>query len=189
MTDEFKRAVVWKNLLLSGTDYCALWHTAEGRILKGTMAGVLKDHRPMLANYEIYCDENWLTHRVQMERTIGSDVKTLSLSVESRGVWRNAAREIRQIHGCDDIDLAVTPATNTLPIRRLNLQIGSSESVIAAWVKFPDLTLQPLSQRYTRLTKDTYRYESNNGFSAEIVVDDLGLVVTYPGGWERIGSL
>ena len=34
---------------------------------------------------------------------------------------------------------AVTPATNTLPIRRLNLQIGGSKSVIAAWVKFPDL--------------------------------------------------
>ena len=70
-----------------------------------------------------------------------------------------------------------------------NLQVGSSESVIAAWVKFPELTIQPLSQRYTRLAKDTYRYESNTGFSAEIVVDDLGLVIAYPGGWERIAAL
>ena len=83
----------------------------------------------------------------------------------------------------------MTPATNTLPIRRLNLQIGSSESVIAAWIKFPDLTVEPVSQRYTRLSKNTYRYESNTGFSAEIVVDDLGLVTTYPNGWERIGTL
>jgi hypothetical protein len=35
---------------------------------------------------------------------------------------------------------------------------------------------QPLSQRYTRLTNNSYRYESNTGFTAEIVVDDLGLV-------------
>ncbi|PYX20414.1 MAG: hypothetical protein DMG82_22420 [Acidobacteria bacterium] len=89
----------------------------------------------------------------------------------------------------DDVDLALTPATNTLPIRRLNLQVGRSESVIAAWVKFPELTVQPLSQHYTRLGKDTYRYESNTGFSAEIVVDDLGLVTTYPGGWDRIGLM
>ncbi|MFZ0864002.1 MAG: putative glycolipid-binding domain-containing protein, partial [Candidatus Sulfotelmatobacter sp.] len=74
-------------------------------------------------------------------------------------------------------------------IRRLSLQVGSSESIIAAWVKFPELTVQPLSQRYTRLSKDTYRYQSNTGFSAEIVVDDLGLVTAYRGGWERIGSL
>lgn len=189
MADDLKRAAVWKNLSLDGTDYCGLWHTAEGWLLKGTVVGVLKDKRPMLAKYEIYCDENWLTHRVQIERTIGNDVKTLTLSVESRGVWRSSGQELRDIRGCDDVDLAVTPATNTLPIRRLNLQVGSSKSVIAAWVKFPDLTVQPLSQRYTRLNKDTYRYESNTGFSAEIVVDDLGLVSAYPGGWERVGSL
>ena len=143
----------------------------------------------MLASYEIQCDETWLTHRVQVERTIGSDVKTLSLSVESRGAWRSSGQELHETRGCDDVDLAVTPATNTLPIRRLSLQVGSSESVIAAWVKFPELTIQPLSQRYTRLAKDRYRYESNTGFSAEIAVDDLGLVTTYPGGWERITAL
>lgn len=193
MTDklaaDLKRVVVWKNLLLDGRDYCALWHTVEGWLLKGTVAGVLKDRRPILANYEIYCDENWLTHRVQVERRIGSDVKDLSLSVESRGVWRSSGEELRVVRACDDVDLALTPATNTLPIRRLNLKVGSSQSVIAAWVKFPDLTVQPLSQKYTRLSKDTYRYESDTGFSAQIGVDDFGLVTTYPGGWERIGSL
>jgi hypothetical protein len=189
MADDLKRAVVWNNLLIDGRDYCGLWHTAEGWLLKGTVVGVLKDQRPILASYEIHCDENWLTHRVEVERTIGSDMKTLSLSVESRSVWRSSGQELREIRGCDDVDLAVTPATNTLPIRRLDLGIGKSESVVAAWVKFPELTVQPLSQRYTRLDQNTYRYASNTGFSAEIVVDDLGLVTAYPGGWKRIGSL
>ena len=189
LANELKRVVVWKSLLIDGRDYCALWHTAEGWLLKGTVAGVLKDQRPMLASYEIHCDENWLSHRVQVERTIGSDVKTLSLSVESRGVWRSLEQELPTLHGCPDIDLAITPATNTLPIRRLDLGIGKSESVVAAWVKFPELTVQPLPQRYTRTARNTYRYESDTGFSAEIGVDDLGLVTTYPGGWERIGSL
>lgn len=189
MADDLKRVVVWKNLLLNGVDYCALWHTAEGWLLKGTVVGVLKDQRPILAKYEISCDENWLTHRVEVERTVGSDVKSLTLSVESRGVWRSSGQELPGVRGCDDVDLALTPATNTLPIRRLNIQVGSSESVIAAWIKFPELTVEPLSQRYTRLTKDTYRYKSNTGFSVEIVVDDLGLVSTYPGGWERTSTL
>jgi uncharacterized protein len=189
MADDLKRVVVWKNLLLNGTDYCALWHTAEGWLLKGTVVGILQDRRPVLANYEIHCDENWLTHRVQVERTIGKDTKLLSLDVESRGVWRNSGQELPELRECRDVDLAVTPATNTLPIRRLDLRIGKSEPVTAAWVKFPDLTVQPLSQRYTRLTKDTYRYQSDTGFSAEIVVDDLGVVTTYPGGWERIAAL
>jgi len=189
MADDLKRVVAWKNLLINGTDYCALWHTAEGWLLKGTAVGVLKDQRPMLANYEVHCDDNWLTHRVQVERTIGNDSKTLSLSVESRGLWRSSGQELPALRGCLDVDLAATPATNTLPIRRLDLGIGKSESVIAAWIKFPDLEMQLLSQRYTRLAKNIYRYESDTGFSAEIVVDDLGLVSTYPGGWERIAAL
>jgi uncharacterized protein len=189
MADDLKRAVVWKNLLLNGKDYCSLWHTAEGWLLKGTVVGVLEDHRPVLASYEIHCDENWHTHRVQVQRTIGNDVKTLSLNVESRGVWRSSGRELREAEGCVDVDLSLTPATNTLPIRRLDLPVGGTESVVAAWVKLPDLAVQRLPQRYTRLTKNTYRYGSNTGFSAEIAVDDLGLVTTYPGGWERIGSL
>ena len=188
MTGDLKRVVVWKNLPLDGTDYCALWHAAEGWLLKGTVVGVLKDQRPMLASYEIQCDENWLTHRVEIERTIGSEVKTLSLSVESRGVWRSSGQELHVVRGCDDVDLSVTPATNTLPIRRLNIPVGSSEQVVAAWVKFPDLTVHSLRQRYTRIAENTYRYESDTGFSAEIAVDDLGLVTTYPGGWERISG-
>ncbi len=189
MADDLERVVAWKNLLINGTDYCALWHTAEGWLLKGTVVGVLNDQRPMLANYEIYCDDHWLTHRVRVERTIGKDTKTLSLSVETRGVWHGSGQELPELHECPDVDLAITPATNTLPIRRLDLHVGKGESVIAAWVKFPELTVEPLSQRYTRLAKNTYRYESDTGFSAEIVVDDLGLVIAYPGGWERIAAL
>jgi len=189
MTDVLKRVLAWKSLLIEGTEYCALWQTAEGWLLRGTAVGVLKDQQPMLASYEVYCDENWLTHRVRVERTIGSDVKTLSLTVESRGVWRSSGQELPALRGCLDVDLALTPATNTLPIRRLSLQIGSSESVIAAWVKFPELMVEPLSQRYTRTAKDRYLYASNTGFSAEIVVDDLGLVISYPGGWERMASV
>lgn len=192
MSEDLKRALVWKNLPLDGRDYCGLWQVSDGWLLKGTVVGILKnqekDQQPVRASYEVYCDENWLTHRVQVERTIGGDVKTLNLNVESRGVWRSAGQELPALRGCDDVDLALTAATNTVAIRHLNLEVGSSASIIAAWVRFPDLTVQPLSQRYTRLRTDTYRYQSNTGFAADITVDDLGLVILYPGVWERMAS-
>jgi hypothetical protein len=115
--------------------------------------------------------------------------KSFSLTVESRGIWRLGTQELSGLNHCDDVDLALTPATNTLPIRRLKLPIGGSYAIDSAWVRFPDLSVQPLSQRYTRLAKNTYRYESNTGFSAEIGVDDLGVLTTYPGGWERTATL
>jgi hypothetical protein len=187
--DTAQRVVAWRSLPINGTDYCALSRAAEGWLLKGTAIGVVQDARPMLANYEVYCDDGWRTHRVEVERIIGKDTKTLSLTVESRGPWRSSGLELPEFAGCVDVDLAVTPATNTLPIRRLKLEIGKSQPVTAAWIKFPELTIEPLSQRYTRIAQDRFRYESATGFSAEITVDDLGLVTVYPGGWERIASL
>lgn len=186
MTDELKRAVIWKNLSLNGIDYCALWQTAEGWLVKGTVAGVLQDQQPMLATYEVHCNGDWRTQRVEVVRTIGAESKSLSLTVSTRGVWRSSGQELPAVQGCEDVDLALTPATNTLPIRRLALDVGESASVIAAWVQFPELTIQPLSQRYTRISSDKYHYESNTGFAADIGVDDLGLITNYPGGWERL---
>jgi hypothetical protein len=34
MADDLKRVVDWKCHLIDGPDYCALWHTAEGWLLK-----------------------------------------------------------------------------------------------------------------------------------------------------------
>jgi hypothetical protein len=91
---------------------------------------------------------------------------------------------VAELKGCVDVDLGVTPSTNTLPIHRLELEVGASAEIVAAWIRFPELDIIPAAQRYTRLADRQYLYESNT-FSAELDVDDLGLVVTYPGIWER----
>jgi hypothetical protein len=56
--------------------------------------------------------------------------------------------------------------------------------VSAAWVRFPDFTLERLEQTYTRLTENSYRYESGGGkFRCDLKVDASGLVLDYPGLW------
>lgn len=57
----------------------------------------------------------------------------------------------------------------------------------AVWIRFPDMSVLVLSQRYTRLAERMYRYESRGGeFTADLEVDDLGLVMRYGTFWERI---
>ncbi|PYO47835.1 MAG: hypothetical protein DMD72_09100, partial [Gemmatimonadetes bacterium] len=75
-------------------------------------------------------------------------------------------------------------STNLLPIRRLALKVGDRAVVQAAWVRFPEFTLELLEQTYTRLDDNTYRYESGNGaFRRDLKVDESGLVLDYPGLW------
>ncbi len=105
---------------------------------------------------------------------------------DPRGVWRVSRQPRPDLASCEDIDLSVTPSTNTLPIRRLALEPGDHMNVTAAWVRFPELTVEPLRQRYTRLAANRYRYESlDSGFTADLETDDDGLVVLYPNLWAR----
>jgi len=79
--------------------------------------------------------------------------------------------------------LAFSPATNLLPIRRLNLEVGQEAEVRAAWLRFPDLDLHPLVQRFRRETKLVYSYSSDGGFSTRLEVNADGFVVNYPPLW------
>jgi hypothetical protein len=85
-----------------------------------------------------------------------------------------------------DIDLNFSPSTNLLPIRRLDLAVGATAAVRAAWLRFPSFKLEVLDQSYTRLESRRYRYESAGGrFVADVTVDDAGVVIDYGDIWSR----
>jgi uncharacterized protein len=183
----FRQAVIWCNLQAPGADYCTLWQVPQGWLLEGTAITVQED-APVLASYQVRCDVEWRTRRVEVQCSAGSKTANLSLIVDHAGSWRGTAARLSALEGCIDVDLALTPATNTLPIRRLQLGVGQSADATAAWIRFPNLEVQPLFQRYTRLSDYLYHYESSTGFATEIEVDNFGLVVNYKHGWERIAT-
>ena len=75
----------------------------------------------------------------------------------------------------------ITPATNTLPIRRLDaLETGQAADFRMAWVQFPGLEVLPSAQRYQRLAPDRWHF-STDDFHAELLVDPDGLVLDYGG--------
>lgn len=177
--------MLWHRLDGQGAEFCTLRVVGTGALFDGTVTLVLEG-QPALVHYQIACNPAWETRSVTVEMLLGLERRWLQMTVvEDRRWWLwGIEADVEALRGCFDIDLSITPATNSLPIRRLNLAIGESHEIVAAWVRFPDLTIQPLPQKYTRLAQTRYRYESGNGaFSAEIEVDDLGLVRRYEGGW------
>ena len=183
------QTVLWRGLYLPGAEYCTLSRGNQALNLDGT-ALLAVDQRPYAVTYRIRCDLAWNTRAVEVRaRTGAGDAQTLALEVEKHQRWRRGPDELTELSGCEDVDLGFTPATNTLPIRRLHLPIGAQREITVAWVKFPELSVQPLRQRYRRLSANVYRYENiGNDFRAEIEVDEEGLVVLYTGGWERIAA-
>jgi uncharacterized protein len=94
------------------------------------------------------------------------------------GQWEMDGRPAPVLDGCRDIDLGWTPATNTIPIRRLGLETGET-ATLAAWVRFPELDVVANEQHYTRLAQDRWRYRSGD-YDFELVTDvATGLVLAY----------
>jgi uncharacterized protein len=178
------RSWLWRRLDRQGTEHASVRETVDGWELEGILATVLDDLAAAV-RYLVRCDRGWRTRQVSVTLWQGGGHRALVLRADGDGNWWEADRPLAGAAGCIDVDLEVSPATNTIPIRRLALAVGASAQIEAAWLRFPSLRVDRSPQRYTRLSPAIYRYESGT-FRADLDVDDEGLVLTYPGIWDRL---
>jgi hypothetical protein len=136
--------------------------------------------------YLLRVDELWRSHRLRVETT-GAHTATLDLVGDGHGSWTVDGRRAADLDGCLDVDVGISPATNTLPIRRLAPAVGRPVIVPVAWVRFPELTVELDRQTYERLDERRWMFRSE-GFEAELEVDDEGLVVRYADLWFRVST-
>jgi uncharacterized protein len=181
-------ALCWRRILDNNSlEYAVAKPLAAGLELAGTIVGIDND-APLEVRYRIECDADWRTRTVSIEQRLGLQQSSLSLAVDTGGRWSDQRGGlIDAVAGCLDVDLELTPITNSLPVNRLDLAIGQVEEIAVAWIRFPSLEIVRARQSYERLSERTYRYRSlGSGFTAEIDVDEAGLTVRYEGIWERV---
>lgn len=180
--------LLWRRLDLPGHEWSQLHLPSTGPELSGT-AVFLHDDMPCRLTYSIECDSAWITRSAEVSGSIGDIMVDVSVRRTRDGRWTINKSAVPDVTDAFDIDLAFSPATNVLPMRRLSLAQGEGSDVRAAWLTFPHFTLEPLDQRYTRLATHRWRYESSGGeFVRELTVDDEGMVIHYPGLWQREDS-
>ena len=164
-----------------------LTNIASGWQITGTSV-FLHDSMPSRLDYLIECDSNWETRVARVNGWVGSNGVAVEISADAARRWCLNHTVCDRVTGCIDVDLNFSPVTNTLPIRRLNLQAGDEANVRAAWLRFPTFTLELLEQVYRRLDATTYRYESAGGsFVRDLRVNEAGLVIHYPDFFEAEG--
>ena len=177
---------LWKCLHHPGEDTSTLISTDDGWRLEG-LARIRFPEGPTTVRYVVDCTRDWGPKTARIELRRKRQDRVLHIQVDSRGNWEVGGFRRKDLHGSAALDLAASPATNTIAVRRLDLPIGGSQEIPVAWMTFPDLEVRPVRQRYSRLSNDNYRYEGlHNGFIAEFDVDELGFVLNYPGFWERV---
>lgn len=178
-----KTEVLWEQLIDKGLEHLVLH--SDGQIeAEGLVVGMLNGAAYRI-QYQIICDAGWNVERVSVLNFL--DAKEFALTKSGEDWLDDGHRPIESLRGCTDVDIMVTPFTNTLPIRRLNLKQGEAQEISVVYVKIPDLSLSKLAQRYTRLSEDIYRYENlSSGFASDLKIDKDGLVVDYPGIFKMV---
>lgn len=174
--------ILWRSLSAPGHETAKIYgDVSEGWTIDGASI-FLHEGEPVRLDYLIECDPDWNTTFATVDGWVGDEIVEVEVTVEE-GEWTLNGEPVSVVAGCTDIDLNFSPVTNTLPIRRLNLKVGETRSVKAAWLRFPSFQLEPLEQTYTRIDERTVRYESVSGFAATLTVNSDGLVTHYPDGW------
>lgn len=177
---------LWRRLDAVSLDAFRLQAFPHGYILDGRVLTVFGG-LPAEVHYAVVCGPDWVTRHAHVVLAQGATSRELQLRRHDDGRWSRDGVDVPELAGAPDVDLSITPATNTLPIRRLALAVGGSAAIDAAWVRFPDFAVERLPQRYLRTAERSYRYESGGGaFSADLDVDDAGVVVRYGRIWERV---
>ena len=170
--------ILWQDVETGALDRCRMEAGRDGLRLSGTVLTPAYG-TPLDVRYLVEAGPDGLTRRVELELD-GGAVRRVLLA-DGAGRWRwEGGPELAGVAGALDVDLTVTPATNTLPIRRLGLEVGQAAELSMAWVQFPGLEVVGSAQRYQRLAPDRWRF-STGDFTAELLVDPDGLVLDYGG--------
>ena len=190
-----ERQVMWSPWDGPGLEHLSLLQQQDSIVADGLIIGV-EEQRPFRARYEIHCTQQWELRAVYVS-LLSDAFPSLHLLTDGAGNWITEGGEMLPLlQGCLDVDISVTPFTNTLPIRRLALQPGASATLSMVYIVVPQMLIKVTQQRYTCLevtpSGGRYRFESLkdgvSSFTADLPVDHDQLVLDYPELFKRTGS-
>jgi hypothetical protein len=194
------RAITW--VKERGAEFAEV--SLSGSSLRAGGVAVSAGPLPYRMDYVLECADGFVTRSLIVQARGANWARGLVLSRDLRGVWKVEASAGGEVDlpppGGDpaaftaalDCDLGECPVTNTMPVLRHGLLHGGApRDFVMAWVSVPDLAVRPSAQRYTFLSRPpaatgtqptaaVIRYESGT-FRADVVFDNDGLVVDYPG--------
>ncbi|MGH6960632.1 MAG: putative glycolipid-binding domain-containing protein, partial [Dongiaceae bacterium] len=179
---ELDRTVCWTPVGGAGFEHLQLRAEDGGCVARSIVLGI-DDETPFRLHYKIKTDHDWRTRKVWVRAATPFGESAQTLRSDGRGNWRNEdGTELPALRDCIDVDITVTPFTNTLPINRLRLTPGQSVDIRVVYLTAPGLDISVSAQRYSRRGQesDIFFESPAHDFTALLPIDGDGLVMNYP---------
>ncbi|HYI79161.1 MAG TPA: putative glycolipid-binding domain-containing protein [Chryseolinea sp.] len=172
--------ILWKGLEYHSLENCVLTKIKSGWSINSTIVGAY-DKKIYKVEYVIKANDKWETIYLNLTTELAGSKRDFIFLGDGNGNWTNNGIPKAEFEGCVDVDISLTPFTNSLPIKRLLWETNKSRQIKVLFVDVLGGAVIPVQQRYTKLSNAEFRFENvPNDFEAVITVDDLGLVLNYP---------
>jgi len=182
------------NLLWTGREYyslenCLVTTNESGSEINSVIVGRYQE-KIYRVEYHIKTNQYWETVFIKLDSQHDNQRKHFKFESDGKGNWRESDRPLPEFKNCLDVDIPLTPFTNTLPINRLKLVENIPQEIQVIYFDLLEQQIKPVRQKYVRLSSTSYHYENvPNDFKATIQVDDQGFVVDYPQLFVRTAAL
>jgi len=186
--------VAWQRIdEASGQAVARLERTPTGWLAHGQEVVVGGDG-PYGCSFAVDLADDWTTTHAIVTTIDREAARAVELSRDPTNHWWRDGERATDLDGCQDVDVAAAPFTNTFPLNRLrDLAVGERWSAPFAYVEVPSLRVHRVEQTYTRLPDPTdehaaaaWQYHDESYGPFLLTSDAHGLVLDYEGLARRI---
>jgi hypothetical protein len=178
------------NILWSGREYrslenCLVNYTETGVEISSTIVGHYQG-KIYKVDYQILTNLKWETLVFEVQTQCNDSREFLRFEAMQHGGWLANGESTKLYNGCIDVDISLTPFTNSLPINRMQAALAQQQEITVIYIDVLHQRIKPVRQLYKKNSQSNYHFENvPNDFEADIAIDDSGLVVDYPGLFVR----
>ena len=172
--------ILWTGIANHSLENCVLTHSDENIEVNSVIVGA-HDDKIYRVDYSIKTNRDWESIFLEVKAQLSDKKLEINFHSDGMGNWTKSGVPVNEFGGCIDIDISLTPFTNSLPINRLQWELNKPQQIKVLFLDILSQEIIPVQQRYTKLSNTEYKFENvPNDFEAIITVDESGMVVNYP---------
>jgi hypothetical protein len=175
----FSKKIVWQSLAWEGVEHCQIASINHTFVVNSKLRGKIGSELFDLT-YKLEINSHWEVTSVRIDSLLDNHV-ILAIHKDSNNGWVDSQSvPLNTFLDCIDIDISLSPFTNTLPIRRLKFENNERLLIDVLYIDLPSGQIKPMKQWYTKLENRRYKYEDETGYINSITVDEDGVIIDYP---------
>lgn len=175
----------WKGLDDPTFEHCTVIRSLGNILVRSKIEGPVNNVHTVV-EYELQLTTSWIVYSVEVNINSNDIQQSVKLMHNKAGEWTDASlRVVHELDSCIDIDISLTPFTNTLPVKRLCFKTGESREIKVLYIDLHSFEVRAAPQRYTYQGNNHFIFESlDTGYKNEITFTPDGFVRNYPGLFE-----